>query len=169
MDTNQNNETLENLNINENSQPMPEAQPEVPVIDTKPAEEVETQSDASAVDTQPAVEVETQPAAPSEPIKEEQAVSENAESITAETSVEPQEETTSEEQPTENTQQTEEAPADNIETQTEDTSGVEALDNYVKAEKKGLKIAILAILLVLDIAALVIYLIGIDKVLSFIK
>ena len=164
MDTNQNNETLENLNINENSQPMPEAQPEVPVIDAKPAEEVETQSDTSAVDTQPAVEVETQPAAPSEPIKEEQAVSENAESITAETSVEPQEETTSEEQPT-----VEAAPADNIETQTEDTSGAEALDNYVKAEKKGLKIAILAILLVLDIAALVIYLIGIDKVLSFIK
>lgn len=48
----------------------------------------------------------------------------------------------------------------------------EAVEEYIKAEgkkKKKLIIAILTILLVLDIAALVIYIIGVDKVIGFIK
>lgn len=48
----------------------------------------------------------------------------------------------------------------------------EAVEEYIKKDKKKKKtllIVILSILLVLDIAALVIYLIGIDKVLGFIK
>ena len=48
----------------------------------------------------------------------------------------------------------------------------EAIEEYIKKsskKKKTLLITILSILLVLDIAALVIYLIGIDKVLGFIK
>ena len=48
----------------------------------------------------------------------------------------------------------------------------EAIEEYIKTEsrkKKKLIIAILSILLVLDIAALVIYIIGVDKVIGFIK
>lgn len=48
----------------------------------------------------------------------------------------------------------------------------EAVEEYIKKDKKKKKtllIIILSILLVLDIAALVIYIIGIDKVIGFIK
>lgn len=63
---------------------------------------------------------------------------------------------------------------DNSETDSKTSDAEETLDNEVlNAEKKNNKkipiIVLLSILLVIDIAALVIYLIGIEKVISFIK
>lgn len=63
---------------------------------------------------------------------------------------------------------------DNVESNSENSDLItdEAVEEYIKAEdkkKKKLIIAILTILLVFDIAALVIYMIGVDKVIGFIK
>lgn len=62
---------------------------------------------------------------------------------------------------------------DNSETDSKTSDAKETLDNEVlNAEKNNKKIPIivlLSILLVIDIAALVVYLIGIEKVISFIK
>lgn len=57
----------------------------------------------------------------------------------------------------------------NEETQVVSDEVLSKVEEYTKSKSKVPIIVVLSILLVLDIAALVIYLIGIDKVLSFIK